>query len=213
MTIKRPTFLETVGYVEECNNPTQHRAKIKEAGQIKIIKYIGLDVHKKFITIAIAEPGRDSEVRVYGNIDRVKRLTAQVEILSSQCRLTPLIKAIQSMRGISVIISSIVASELGDLKRFKHPEQLMAYLGLIPSEYSSGGKEKRGAITKTGNGHVRRALIEAAQSYRLPARKSRAIRQRQEGLPEEIKKISWKAQVRLCGLDIDLWLVEASQAM
>ena len=75
----------------------------------------------------------------------------------------------------------------------------MAYLGLIPSEYSSGGKEKRGGITKTGNGHVRKALIEAAQAYRLPARKSRAIRKRQEGLPEEISKIAWNAQVRLCG--------------
>ena len=74
----------------------------------------------------------------------------------------------------------------------------MAYLGLIPSEYSSGGKERRGSITKTGNGHVRRALIEAAQAYRLPAKKSRVIRKRQEGLPEEITKIAWAAQVRLC---------------
>ncbi len=108
-------------------------------------------------------------------------------------------KILQAMRGISLITASIIASELVDLKRFKHPERLMSYLGLIPSEYSSGGKEKRGAITKSGNSHVRRALIESAQSYRLPARKSRAIRHRQEGLPEEIKKISWNAQVRLCG--------------
>lgn len=154
--------------------------------------------------ISMNHPGQQIALQEYIdavdlNIERVKRLTDQVESLSSQCRLTPLVKALQSMRGISVIISSIVASELGDLKRFKHPEKLMAYLGLIPSEYSSGGKEKRGAITKSGNGHVRRALIEAAQSYRLPARKSRAIRQRQEGLPEKIKQISWDAQVRLCG--------------
>lgn len=102
------------------------------------------------------------------------------------------------MRGISTVTAAILISELGDLKRFDHPESLMAYLGLIPSEHSSGGKERRGSITKTGNGHVRRALVEAAQSYRLPARVSKAIKKRQEGLPEEIKKIAWNAQVRLC---------------
>ena len=161
--------------------------------------------HFNWLTcISMNHPGQQIVLQEYIdavelNINRVKRLTDQVESLSGQCRLTPLIKALQAMRGISLITSSIVASELGDLKRFKHPERLMSYLGLIPSEYSSGGKEKRGAITKSGNGHVRRALIESAQSYRLPARKSRAIRQRQEGLPEEIKKISWNAQVRLCG--------------
>lgn len=129
----------------------------------------------------------------------VKRLTGEVEQLSAQCRLSPLVKALQTMRGISTIIAAVVVAELGDLNRFDHPGKLMAYLGLIPSEYSSGGKERRGGITKTGNGHVRRALVEAAQSYRLPARKSRAIRKRQEGQPEVIQKIAWDAQVRLCG--------------
>jgi transposase len=75
----------------------------------------------------------------------------------------------------------------------------MAYLGLVPSEDSSGQTTKRGGITKTGNGHARRALIEAAQAYSFPARVSRALRTRQEGLPRQIKEISWKAQVRLCG--------------
>ena len=154
--------------------------------------------------IAMSHSGQQIALQEYINTvernkDLVKRLTGQVEQLSAQCRLSPLVKAFQSMRGISTIIAAIVAAELGDLKRFDHPEQLMAYLGLIPSEYSSGGKEKRGGITKTGNGHVRRALVEAAQAYRLPARKSRAIRKRQEGLPEEITKIAWDAQVRLCG--------------
>lgn len=153
--------------------------------------------------ISMSHPGQQIALQEYidtveRNKSLVKRLTVQVEQLSLQCRLAPFVKAFQSMRGISTIISAIVAAELGDLKRFKHPEQLMAYLGLIPSEYSSGGKEKRGGITKTGNGHVRKALVEAAQAYRLPARKSRAIRKRQEGLPEEIVKIAWNAQVRLC---------------
>lgn len=74
----------------------------------------------------------------------------------------------------------------------------MAYLGLIPSEHSSGDKVKKGPITKTGNSHVRKALIEAAQAYRLPARISRALLKRQEGVSEEIRQISWKAQCRLC---------------
>lgn len=154
--------------------------------------------------ISMRYPGQQIVLQEYINTvernkDLVKRLTVQVEQLSAQCRLAPLVKAFKSMRGISTVIAAIVVSELGDLKRFEHPGQLMAYLGLIPTEYSSGGKEKRGAITKTGNGHVRKALVEAAQSYRLPARKSRVIRKRQEGLPKEITKISWDAQLRLCG--------------
>lgn len=131
--------------------------------------------------------------------ERVKRLTDQVRQLSSECRLSPLISALQSMRGISLIVASVLAAELGDLRRFPRPGKLMGYLGLIPSEHSSGGKIQRGSITKTGNGHARKALVEAAQAYRLPARKSRAIQKRQEGLPEEIRQIAWKAQLRLCG--------------
>lgn len=130
--------------------------------------------------------------------ERVERLSKQLVQLAEQCSLKSHYKAFQAMRGISTITAAILISELGDLKRFDHPESLMAYLGLIPSEYSSGGKERRGSITKTGNGHVRRALVEAAQSYRLPARVSRAIKKRQEGLPEDVKKIAWNAQVRLC---------------
>ena len=131
--------------------------------------------------------------------ERVDRLTEQVRQQSEQCRLTELIKALQSMRGISLIVAATLAAELGDLTRFARPGQLMAFLGLIPSEHSSGDKIRKGSITKTGNGHVRKALVEAAQAYRLPARKSRAILKRQEGLSEEIRRIAWKAQCRLCG--------------
>jgi len=108
------------------------------------------------------------------------------------------IKALQALRGISLIVAATLAAELGDLRRFERPGQLMAYLGLIPSEHSSGDKVKHGAITKSGNGHVRKALVEAAQAYRLPARKSRILLKRQENVPEAIRKISWKAQCRLC---------------
>lgn len=131
--------------------------------------------------------------------ERVDRLTEQIRQLSEQSRLNPLIKALQSMRGISLIVAATLAAELGDLSRFECADQIMAYLGLIPSEHSSGDKQRKGSITKTGNSHARKALIEAAQAYRLPARKSRVIQKRQEGVPKEICDISWKAQCRLCG--------------
>jgi transposase len=131
--------------------------------------------------------------------ERVNRLSEQVRQQSEQSRLKELIKALQSMRGVSLIVAATLAAELGDLTRFARPGQLMAFLGLIPSEHSSGDKVKKGSITKTGNSHARKVLVEAAQAYRLPARKSRAILKRQEGLPEEIRRISWKAQCRLCG--------------
>ena len=85
------------------------------------------------------------------------------------------------------------------MSRFENPRQLMAYLGLVPSEDSSGESTHRGSITKTGNGHVRRALIEAAHAYGFPARVSRHLLKRQEGLPQPVLAIAWKAQVRLCG--------------
>jgi transposase len=130
--------------------------------------------------------------------NRVQRLTEQIRQQSQQSRLHELIKALQSMRGISLIVAATIAAELGDLTRFENPGKLMAFLGLIPSEHSSGERVKKGAITKTGNGHVRRALVEAAHAYRFSARKSREIRKRQEDLPKEILDISWKAQCRLC---------------
>jgi transposase len=97
-----------------------------------------------------------------------------------------------------LIVATTTISELGDLTRFSSPVQLMSYLGLVPSEHSSGEQTKRGSITKTGNGHVRRVLVEAAWSYRLPARVSTKLHLRQEGMPQHICALSWKAQLRLC---------------
>lgn len=136
---------------------------------------------------------------VHDCAERVQRLTEQVRHQAEQSRLIELIRALQSMRGISLVVAATIASELGALSRFKQPGQLMAFLGLVPSEHSSGDTFRKGPITKTGNGHVRKALIEAAHAYRLPARKSRTILQRQQKVPESIRKLSWKAQCRLCG--------------
>jgi transposase len=131
--------------------------------------------------------------------EQVSRLLAQIHILLEQWRMAPVVKALQALRGVSTVVAVTTIAELGDLGRFNHPSQLMAYLGLVPSEHSSGESKKRGGITKTGNGHVRRVLIEAAHTYRLPARVSRVILARQKDLSAEVQKIAWNAQVRLCG--------------
>jgi transposase len=130
--------------------------------------------------------------------NRVQRLTEQLRQQSQESSLHEFIKALQSMRGISLIVAATIAAEIGDLTRFENPGKLMAFLGLIPSEHSSGDRVKKGPITKAGNGHVRKALVEAAHAYRFAAKKSRELRKRQEGLPKDVLDISWKAQCRLC---------------
>jgi transposase len=131
-------------------------------------------------------------------LDRVDRLTDQIRIFVQNWRMGPVVAALQSLRGVSLIVAVTTVAELGDLSRFDHPGQLMAYLGLVPSEHSSGEHVKRKGITKTGNGHVRRVLVEAAWAYRLPARRSRPLRKRQQGIAKPICQISWQAQLRLC---------------
>jgi transposase len=130
---------------------------------------------------------------------RIGRLTEQILKLIPTWRMAPVVAAFQALRGVAPIVATTMVVEIGDLRRFENPPQLMAYLGLVPSENSSGQTTKRGGITKTGNSHARRALIEAAQAYSHQARISRDLRKRQEGLSREIKEIAWKAQVRLCG--------------
>jgi len=129
---------------------------------------------------------------------RVHRLTEQILQMLPDWRMHPLVQALQALRGVAPVVAATAVAEIGPMGRFKNPRQLMAYLGLVPSECSSGVRVRRGAITKTGNGHARRALIEAAQAYSHPARISRAILKRQETVPESIRQIAWKAQLRLC---------------
>jgi transposase len=135
---------------------------------------------------------------VHENLQRVNRLTDQIRQLVPDWRLAPVVSALQAARGVSLITAVTVLAELGDLSRFDNPSQLMAYLGLVPSEHSSGESIKKGCITKTGNGHARKALVEAAWAYRMQARVSRALLKRQQGVPERVCQIAWKAQLRLC---------------
>lgn len=129
---------------------------------------------------------------------RVERLTEQIRTLLPQWRMFPVVQAVQALRGVSLVVATTTIAEMGDLTRFESPVELMSYLGLVPKEHSSGEKTRRGSITKTGNGHVRRVLVEAAWAYRLPARISSKLHKRQEGLPPNVCAISWKAQLRLC---------------
>lgn len=129
---------------------------------------------------------------------RVARLTAAIEGLAEASALAPLLRALQSLRGVALVTAATLVAELGDLSRFASPRQLMAHLGLVPSEASSGASVRRGAITKAGNGLARAVLMEAAWCYRLPAQVSIALRRRQEGLPKAVRDLSWKAQLRLC---------------
>jgi transposase len=129
---------------------------------------------------------------------RVKRLTEQIEAMSSEWRLSPVVEAFQAMRGVSLINAVTLAAELGDIRRFDNPRELMGYLGLVPSEHSSGLSTRRGGITKSGNGHARRALIQGAWTYRHPAKVGRRLRDRRARLPEAVSQIGWNAQLRLC---------------
>ena len=113
-------------------------------------------------------------------------------------RLAPVVEALQALRGVQFTVAVTTVAALGDLTRCENPRQLMHYLGLTPSEYSSGGRRQPGSITKTGNTHARRALVEGAWAYRYPAKVSRHLQLRLEKLPKVIQAISWKAQVRLC---------------
>jgi transposase len=130
--------------------------------------------------------------------ERLQRLDHELHEQVHTWRLQPVIEALQALRGVQFTVAVTIVAELGDLTRFDNPRQLMSYLGLTPSEYSSGERRRQGSITKTGNTHARRALIEGAWAYRSPAKVSRHLQLRLEKLPKPLQDISWKAQVRLC---------------
>jgi transposase len=131
-------------------------------------------------------------------VDRLERLEAELLERAPTWRLYPVVQALQALRGVQFLVAITVVAELGDLTRFDSPRQLAAFVGLIPSEYSSGGSRHQGGITKAGNGRARRALIEAAWAYRHPAKVSLHIQQRIDRLPKPLQDLGWKAQVRLC---------------
>ena len=139
-------------------------------------------------------------------VDAVKAATQRVDDLTDQLMqalpgwsLAPVVEALVALRGIDKLAATVLLAELGDISRFDSPKQLMSYLGLVPSEHSSGRRRRQGAITLTGNGHARRMLVECAWSYRFPARQTMHLKRKAKEAPEAAKAIAWRAQKRLCG--------------
>ena len=130
--------------------------------------------------------------------ERLQRLEAELQTQVQTWRWAPVVEAIQALRGVQVTAAVTLIAELGDLTRFENPKQLLSYLGLIPSEHTTGERRRQGSLTKTGNSPARRALIEGAWAYRYPAKVSRHLQLRLEKVPKVIQDISWKAQGRLC---------------
>ncbi len=156
---------------------------------------------------------------------QIMRLEENMEALLTDWQMRPMVEALMGMRGFALVGAMVIVSELGDAWRFEHPRQLMAYLGLVPTEpsrgiggeidavkrspqgdcgersrshqSSSGSKRRQGAISKTGNCHARWIMIEASHHYRLEPGISPQLSKRQEGLSDEVKACAWKAQTRL----------------
>ena len=129
--------------------------------------------------------------------ERIRRLEEGMEALLEEWAMKPVVQALMGLRGFQLIGAMVIVSELGSAWRFAHPRQLMAYLGLVPTESSSGERRRQGSISKCGNSHARWLMLEASHHYRLAPKVSKELSARQEGLSEEIKKCSWQAQTRL----------------
>ena len=161
------------------------------------------EAHRRYLReIVLPHPAQrvvleDALTSIGGAGERIARLEEQMSALLESWPLRPVVKALMGMRGFALVGAMVLVSELGGAWRFEHPRQLMAYLGLVPSENTSSDKRRQGGITKSGNGHARWLLIEAAHHYRLSPKVSQELSVRQQGLSAEVKACAWKAQTRL----------------
>jgi len=128
---------------------------------------------------------------------RIQRLEQAMREVLVDWTLKPLVQALMSMRGVQLIAAMTLVAELQDFLRFESPRKLMAFVGLVPGEHSSGPKRRQGSITKAGNSAARRMLVEIAWHYQHSPRVSPVIATRQDRLPKEITDIAWRAQLRL----------------
>ena len=129
--------------------------------------------------------------------ERIGRCEAAMRDLLEQWRLAPAVRALMAMKGFQSVAAMILVSELGEVHRFGHPRQVMAYLGLVPTENSSSDRRRQGHITKCGNAHARWLLVECAQHYASSPKVSKELSRRQQGQSHEVRSISWRAQNRL----------------
>lgn len=189
------------------------RARLKARQQLKAMllrhghRYTGrsswTEAHERYLAaVSFTQPAQDIAFAEYRNAareahDRVERLTESMRGQLEHWRMRPVVEALMTLRGIDLLAAMTLVAEIGDFTRFARPRELMGFLGLVPSEYSSGSKRHQGEITKTGNSHARRVLVEAAWNYRFPARMSTALQRRQEGQPKAVRQIAWRAQLRL----------------
>lgn len=141
----------------------------------------------------------DYRTEVERAADRIERLEKAIDeaVQNAPAQMKAVIEALQALRGVAKITATTLVTEVGNFSRFVRPRLLMGYGGLVPSEHSSGNSKRQGAITKTGNAHLRRVLLEAAWNYRHRPKLCGSQKKRQQGVSEAIKDISWKAQQRL----------------
>ena len=169
------------------------------------------EAHRRYLReLVLPHPAQrvvleDALTSIASASERIARLEEQMETLLLEWPMQPVVAALMGMRGFALVGAMVLVSELGQAWRFDHPRQLMAYLGLVPTENTSGDKRRQGRITKTGNGHARWLLVEAAHHYRLPPKVSKELSVRPLGLSTEIKACAWKAQTRLHQRTRQLW--------
>jgi len=172
------------------------------------LNYVGRadwnDAHRRYLAKVVCPTPAQQIVfqeavhAVDEQVERLARLEKELLELAPKWRLYPVVEALQALRGVQWLLSLTVIAELGDLTRFDNPRQLAAFVGLTPSEHTSGGTRRQGGITKTGNPRARRVLVEGAWAYRHPAKISEHIQKRIDKLPKVARDIGWKAQLRLC---------------
>jgi transposase len=183
------------------------RAQLKAFLLRNGVRYAGkaawTEAHRRYLRELVMPHGaqrvvlEDSLRAITTAQERIQRLEDQMEALLQSWAMKPVVEALMGLRGFQTVSAMVMVSELGGAWRFDHPRQLMAYLGLVPTENSSGSRRRQGAISKAGNSHARWLLIEAAHHYRLPPKISKELSKRQEHLSQAIKDCSWKAQTRL----------------
>lgn len=182
--LKAFLLMHDVRYTGRANWGPAHRRWISERVFPQPWSQIAFQEHRQAIEDRLAQ---------------CEHLEAALREAAPEWRWYPVVKAIQALRDVQFTVAISLIAEIGDLSRFDHPRQLMAWLGVTPSEHSSGGSRRLGGITKAGNSYARKVLVEAAWSYRYPAKVSRIIQVCHEGLPKPVIDRAWDAQLRLCG--------------
>lgn len=168
---------------------------------MKTHKYVGLDVHQVAVAPPVARAtkheARRWSSRQLGPVRSGGRGKREPAMRAPGWRMYPAVQALRCFRGFELVAVTMLVAELCDVRRFAHPRGLMAYLGLVPHEHSTGDMRRLGATTKAGNAQARWILIEAVQHASLPPKVSSQLARRQAGQPEPYRRIAWTMQNRL----------------